>query len=99
MTGTDTDTKPDRIARPVRPPKPPKYKIRQHTPDDYTGNNSKVLQEFDTERQARNWIKQHAPRGRHVYLQLPNGDREHYSADLEMQGDDPWIEYHEDEDA
>ena len=30
MTGTDTDTKPDRIARPVRPPKPPKYKIRQH---------------------------------------------------------------------
>lgn len=87
--------------RPARPPKPPVWKIKTHNPDDYTGNNSKEVAKFDSERQARNYIKANHPRGRSVYLQNPDGSREHYSADLDAQGhdDDGWLEYSEDEDA
>lgn len=35
---------------------------------------------------AQNFVKQHHPRGREVYLQHPDGYQEHYSADHEAQG-------------
>jgi hypothetical protein len=84
-------------ARPARPARPPSFKVRAHNPDDYV-NPGKVIKDFPTETLARNYIVAHHPRGREVYLDLPNGDKEHYSADLAVQGDDPWIEYGEHED-
>jgi hypothetical protein len=104
-----TDTSDDVFTpEPVkRAPKPKPARVRVHNPDDYSGTNNRTVASFThpdpatAEFQARNYIRQHHPRGREVFLQLPDGSAEHYSADLEAQ-DGPgkgWIEYSEDEDA
>jgi hypothetical protein len=101
-TVEDDDDEGQAPVRPSRPKAKPKARIRVHNPDDYTGNANKTLMSFEgdnAELLARNYIKQHHPRGREVFLHLPNGSKEHYSADLDTQGEDPWTEYSEDEDA
>lgn len=85
------------VAKPARAPRPKKHKVRLHNPDDYSGAGNKTVFESESETAARNYIKTHHPRGREVFLQTADGQTEHYSADLEAQGDDPWIEYSEDE--
>jgi hypothetical protein len=97
-----TDTEQKAAAKPVRKPQAPKWRVRAHNPDDYSGQSNKTVATFegDTgEAQARTYIKQHHPRGREVFLHAPDGGMEHYSADLDAQGSDPWTEYSEDEDA
>jgi hypothetical protein len=102
--GTPEETPP---APPKRAPKPKPARVRLHNPDDYTGANNRTLASFThpdaevAEYQARQYIKTNHPRGREVFLHLPDGTMEHYSADLEAQ-DGPgkgWIEYSEDEDS
>ena len=91
---TDTATKP------ARAPRPKKYRVRLHNADDYTGQSNKTVFEDESENAARTYIKTHHPRGREVFLQLPDGSKEHYSADLAVQDgeENGWIEYSEDED-
>jgi len=83
-----------RAARPPKPARPPSFKVRLANPDDYQ-TPGKVVFESDTERIARNYVKQHHPRGREVYLDLPGGSAEHYSADHDAQGheDGGWFDY------
>lgn len=97
MTETTTTTP---AKRPARPPKPPTFKVRASNPDDYQ-TPGKLVFSSESETQARNYVKQHHPRGREVHLELPDGSKEHYSADHNAQGhdDDGWFEYSEDEDA
>jgi hypothetical protein len=93
-------------AAPTRAPRPKPVRIRVHNPDDYSGTNNRTIVSFThpdpaaAERQARAYIRQHHPRGREVFLQLPDGSKEHYSADLAAQDgeENGWIEYSEDED-
>lgn len=96
-TETASRTRP---VRPAKPAKPPVFKVRQHNPDDYA-TPGKVVFSHESEGVTRNYIRQHHPRGREVYLELPNGDREHYSADHAAQGGDAegWFDYDEDEDS
>lgn len=97
-----TETKPPAAAR---APKPRPVVIKRHNPDNYDSGHA-VVRKFEhpdpaiAERHARNYIKQNHPRGRDVFLELPDGSREHYSADLAAQNgeENGWIEYSEDED-
>lgn len=89
---TDTATKP------ARAPRPKKFRVRLHNVDDYSGQSNKTVFEDESENAARAYIRTHHPRGREVFLHSPDGSKEHYSADLDAQGDDPWTEYSEDED-
>lgn len=85
---------------PAKAPRPAKHRVRLHNPDNYSGDANRTIVSFegDTgEVQARNYIKQHHPRGREVFYDGPAG-KEHYSADLDAQGSDPWTAYGEDED-
>jgi hypothetical protein len=92
-------------AKPARAPRPKPVTIYRHNPDDYDGSHVAV-KKFDhpdpkiAEHQARAYIKANHPRGRDVFLQLPDGSREHYSADLAAQDgeENGWLEYSEDED-
>ncbi len=61
-----------------------KYRVRRVTPE---GNDPVV---FTTEDKgiARKHVKDNYPRGLEVYVQHPDGYREHYSADQEFQGSD-----------
>jgi len=96
----ETEARTRRPVRPARPPRPPVFKVRLANPDDYA-TPGKVVFSSDTEGIARNYIKQHHPRGREVYLETPAGRLEHYSAEHDMQGheDGGWFDYDEDEDA
>lgn len=89
---TDTTSK----RRPVRPAKP-RFRVRavDLNQPDHAGND--VVKPFDSEGPARRHITQNYPRGREVFLEKPDGSREHYSADHGHQGEDPWIEFHPDE--
>lgn len=91
-------TTPAATPKPTRPPKPKTHKVRKVNPDDYT-NPGVVVFQNESEGATRNYIKQHHPRGREVYLETADGAKEHYSADLDAQGDDPWTEFSDDEDA
>lgn len=93
MTDEEAAAKPAR--RPVKPQKPKwRVKAADLTQPDHAGN---TLQTFDSEGLARRHITQNYPRGREVFLENPDGSREHYSQDHNTQGDDPWIEFHPDE--
>jgi hypothetical protein len=103
-TATDKDTG-DGNAVPARAPKPRPWRVRKHDENNF-GNGGVVFTGDATlddngERQARQYIKAHHPRGREVHLSGPGGEMLHYSADLETQDgpDAAWIEYSEDEDA
>jgi hypothetical protein len=85
-------------AKPARPPKPKTHKVRKVNPDDYTNPGSIVFQS-ESLGAVKNYIKQHHPRGREVYLEDADGNQSHYSADLDAQGDDPWSEFGDFEDA
>jgi len=105
----DTDTQEEEEVRvaPKRAPKPKPVRVRLHNPDDYTGGNNRTVASFTdpdpavAEHQAKQYIRQHHPRGREVFLQLSDGAMLHYSADLAAQnGEDAgWIEYSEDEES
>jgi hypothetical protein len=95
-----TDDENTATAKPARrPAKPQKPKFRVKRVDlnqpDHAGTD--VVPAFDTEGPARRHITQNYPRGREVFLELPDGSREHYSQDVAGQGDDPWMEFHPDE--
>lgn len=78
--------------------RPEKHHVRKHNPDDYSGNSNAIVKTFDSETQARNYIKQNHPRGREVFYHSPaDGTRQHYSADLDAQSENPWTDYSEDE--
>jgi hypothetical protein len=88
---------------PAKAPKPKPWRVRKHDENNF-GNGGVVFTgnadaEDNGERAARDYIKAHHPRGREVHLAGPSGEAFHYSADLDSQGDDPWIDYSEDEDA
>jgi hypothetical protein len=76
-------------------PRPTKFRVKHYNPDS---DNDRVLHSHEDKDQARRFVVQHHPRGREVYLEHPDGYREHYSADLAFQGSDPWQEFTEDED-
>jgi hypothetical protein len=46
----------------------------------------KTVFESDDEAQVRNYVVTHHPRGVEVVVQTANGDVQHYSADLAVQG-------------
>lgn len=86
----DRETRP-----PVKPKKPPEWRIHRNFPDALHPTAAK----FPTEAAARAHIVRNHPRGREVFLEHPDGHKEHYSADLAIQGDEPWQEFiDEDED-
>jgi hypothetical protein len=96
MTTPDTKT-------PVKAAKPRPWRVRKHDENNF-GNGGVVFAGDATaddggEKAARDYIRAHHPRGREVHLSGPNGEMQHYSADFEAQGNDPWIDYSEDEDA
>jgi len=88
----ETETKPRRPSK----PRAPKWKVRKVdlNQPDHAGVN---LTEFTSEGPARKYIRENYPRGREVFLENPDGSREHYSADLHHQEDEPWTEFHQDE--
>lgn len=86
------------VMRPKRPRKA-EYRVRRNDPtrDDYP-----VVAKFEGDatglNQARNYVKTNHPRGREVFIEHPDGMREHYSADHAHQGlSDGWISFDEDE--
>lgn len=85
---TDTAT-----SKPAVKPKTTKFKVFSATAPEGTP----AIFSSESEGVARNYIRTNHPRGREVYLQLPDGSREHYSADTGHQGDDPWVEFSPDE--
>jgi hypothetical protein len=91
---TDTEKRPAR--RQVKPQKP-KFRVKRVdlNQPDHAGND--ITPAFDSEGPARRHIMQNYPRGREVFLELPDGSREHYSQDIANQGDDAWLEFHPDE--
>lgn len=92
----ETETTASRARRPVKPAKP-KWRVKRVdlNQPDHAGND--VVPAFDSEGPARQHIIRNYPRGREVFLETPDGSREHYSADHGTQGEDPWIEFHPDE--
>jgi hypothetical protein len=91
---TESTAKPAR--RPVKPAKP-RYRVRVADLNQPDHAGADLVKPFDSEGVARKHITQNYPRGREVFLEKPDGSREHYSADLETQGEDPWVEFHPDE--
>jgi hypothetical protein len=85
-------------AKPARPPKPKTHKVRKVNADDNAASGPVVF-ESSSLGATKNYIKQHHPRGREVYLEDADGNKSHYSADLDAQGDEPWTDFSEDEDA
>lgn len=59
-----------------------KYKVRRVTEE---GNDPVIFSHEDKETARRHVVTNH-PRGLEVYLQHPDGYREHFSADLSHQG-------------
>lgn len=90
----ETQAKPAR--RPVKPQKP-KFRVKRVDLNQPDHAGTDIVPAFDSEGPARRYIKENHPRGREVFLELPDGSREHYSQDHDNQGDDPWIEMHPDE--
>lgn len=96
---TDEEKTPAKTPARPRKPRPERHEVRAHNPDDYSGTANKLVATFATEASARRYIKTNHPRGREVFYSNPqSGVKEHYSADLDAQGEDPWTEYSEDED-
>lgn len=88
---TDTDTA--STARAPKPKAPSKFKVMSATAPEGTP----AIFSSESEGAVRNYIRNNHPRGREVYIQTPDGSKEHYSADMGHQGDDPWVEYSDDE--
>jgi hypothetical protein len=79
---------------PPRKPKPKQWIIRKNFPDAL----HPAVVKHPTEKAARDHIVRNHPRGREVFLEHPDGHREHYSADLALQGDEPWQEFTDEDD-
>lgn len=75
-------------------PKQTKYRVRAYNPD---AEVDKVVFADEDHAIVKNYVQTHHPRGREVYVEHPDGYREHYSADLHHQGSEPWQEFEEDE--
>lgn len=75
-------------------PRPPKWKVRRVDTDqpDHAATTNPLV-EFSSEGPARRHIETNYPRGREVFLENPDGSREHYSQDTEYQGDDGWVTF------
>lgn len=83
-------TKPVARAR----PRPVKFRVRKYVAGLDT---HPVLFSSENENAARRYITTNHPRGKEVYLEAPDGEKTHYSADLTHQGDDGWLEYTDDD--
>lgn len=75
-------------------PKPVRFKVRRYVPGLDT---HPVLFSDENENAAKRHVRENYPRGREVYLETPGGERMHYSADHDFQGDDPWLPFDEDD--
>jgi hypothetical protein len=75
-------------------PRPVKFKVRKYVAGLDT---HPVLLATESESQAKRHIRENYPRGREVYLETPGGEKTHYSADHDYQGDDPWLPFNEDD--
>lgn len=89
-TGEETETLRPRKRRPQT-----KYRVRAYSPES---DNDRVLFSHEDKGVARKHVETNYPRGREVYVEHPDGYREHYSADHAFQGSEPWLEFTEDED-
>lgn len=92
-----TDTTPPATTTPrARPrPKPTKYKVKKV---DENGLYP-TISPFDTEGEARRFIRNNHPRGRNVFLESPDGTREHYSADhAHQESGDGWFPFEDEDD-
>jgi hypothetical protein len=89
-TREDEDTPQPRKVR-----KPTKFTVRKITPDGV----DPVIFSHEDRGVARRHVEDNHPRGLEVYVQHPDGFREHYSADQHFQGSDNqgWNELTEDD--
>jgi len=79
--------------RPVRKSRT-HYVVRRMTE---SGNDPKVFSHED-KGVARRFVETNHPRGREVYVEGPDGYREHFSADHQYQGSgDGWLPLEDDE--
>lgn len=90
----DVTTEPEMTKRAVKPRKPV-FRVRKITEN---GDDPQVTK-FDTKEEARRYVVLNHPRGREVYVEHPEGYREHYSADHAFQGhpDGGWFELNDEE--
>lgn len=88
------ETTPAVRSRTAARPRPVKYKVRKIVPGLDT---HPVIHSDESEAVAKRFITTNHPRGRAVYLETPAGDKFHYSADHQTQGEDPWLPYEEEE--
>jgi hypothetical protein len=79
MTDTTTEQASPRKVKPST-----KYRVRRVTPD----GTDPVVFSHEDQGVARRYVEDNHPRGLEVYVQHPDGFREHYSADQEFQGSD-----------
>lgn len=82
---------------PVRRPRPRsnKYRVKAYNPEMEV---DKTIFSHEDQGAARRYVMTHHPRGREVYVEHPGGYKEHYSADLDHQGSEPWQEFTEEDD-
>jgi hypothetical protein len=90
MTTPDPGTKTPVRAR----PKPARFRVRKNVQGMDT---HPVLFSDESRALAERYIKTNHPRGREVYLEHPDGTRQHYSADHDHQGTDAWFDWEDDE--
>lgn len=86
---TVTPTRPARVR-----PKPTKFKVKKFVQGM---DNHPTLYADENRILAERYIKTNHPRGREVYLEHPDGTRQHYSADHESQGTDHWLDWEDDD--
>jgi hypothetical protein len=79
-----TDTAQEEEVTPRKVKAPTKYRVRRVTEE----GNDPVVFAHEDKGVARQYVKTNHPRGLEVYVQHPDGYREHYSADQEFQGSD-----------
>lgn len=60
------------------------YRVRRVTPE----GNDPVVFKHEQKGVARKYVQTHHPRGLEVYVEHPDGYREHYSADQHFDGHD-----------
>lgn len=78
LPAEDADETP--APRKVKPPT--KYRVRRVTEEGH----DPVVFSHEDKGVARRFVETHHPRGLEVYVQHPDGYREHYSADQHFQG-------------
>lgn len=82
-----------RVPRPKK--RQTKFRVRRYNPES---DFDPIVFAHEDKGVAQRYVKDNHPRGREVYLEHPDGYREHYSTDHEYQGSEPWMEFDEEED-